>query len=205
MAIKPQNSALREDSRRLRTCMQNARFFAFPLIVLSVFSLAVMGSKQSTSKPITKEEADAAIKAWMGAFVGLSDADSAEAFITKFYAYGSVETMFKPTTAASSTQKADAVAYFTKQGPMMALATGPPAYDVKTFINDPSGNGFAYGQWTLSLKAVPPPVKEKLDMAKLGLNADGTSLTFDYTLGFTRVGGAIKIFLHHNVWTPTPQ
>ena len=75
------------------TCMQNARFFAFPLIVLSVFSLAVMGSKQSTSKPITKEEADAAIKAWMGAFVGLSDADSAEAFITKFYAYGSVETM----------------------------------------------------------------------------------------------------------------
>ena len=146
--------------------MQNARFFAFPLIVLSVFSLAVMGSKQSTSKPITKEEADAAIKAWMGAFVGLSDADSAEAFITKFYAYGSVETMFKPTTAASSTQKADAVAYFTKQGPMMALATGPPAYDVKTFINDPSGNGFAYGQWTLSLKAVPPPVKEKLDMAK---------------------------------------
>ena len=185
--------------------MQNARYYAFPLLVLSVLAISLMGAAKSTANPISQPEVDAAIKSWMDSFAGLKDADSAEAFISKFYAYGSVETMFKPTTAAASTAKADAVGYFTKQAPIVGLATGPPEYSIKAFINEPSGNAIAYGQWTLTLKMVPPPVKEKLDMMKLGLNADGTSVTFDYTLGFTRVGGAIKIFLHHNVWTPTPQ
>ena len=40
---------------------------------------------------------------------------------------------------------------------------------------------------------------------QFGLNEDGVSVTFDYTFGFTRVESDIKLFLHHNLWTPCPQ
>ena len=47
---------------------------------------------------------------------------------------------------------------------------------------------------------------EKFKAIGLLLNADGTSITFDYTMGFARVGNkGIKLFLHHNVWRSTPN
>ena len=191
----------------------------------------------AATKPITKAEVEAAIKSWMETFAGLKDEATAEALISKYYAYGSKETLFKPSVGAASTDKAYAVAYFTKQSAIVQLATGPPAYEIKQFINTDGGNAIVYGQWTISLKVVPPPVKEKLDMMKVrvrhtfhsclspprttdgtravsasflfrvqfGLNEDGVSVTFDYTFGFTRVGSDVKLFLHHNLYTPCPQ
>ena len=41
----------------------------------------------------------------------------------------------------------------------MQLATGPPAYEIKQFINTDGGNAIVYGQWTISMKVVPPPVR----------------------------------------------
>ena len=120
-----------------------------------------------TTKPITKAEVEAAIKSWMDTFAGLKDEATAEALITKYYAYGSKETLFKPSVGAASTDKAYAVAYFTKQSGIVQLATGPPAYEIKQFINTDGGNAIVYGQWTISMKVVPPPVKEKLDMMKV--------------------------------------
>ena len=76
----------------------------------------------------------------------------------------------------------------------------------KGVIADQLGQIFVYGQWTMQFKEPPSqPVMAKLDAAKMVLDPDGKSLTFDFTMGFTRTHvNDVKIFVHHNVWRASP-
>ena len=155
---------------------------------------------------ITQAEVETAQNAWGAAFAALRKPADAERFVTSFYAFGHLPTLFKPTTAAVTTEKAAAVQYFASSAQMMSLSSPPVVFDNKAFINDhASGRAFVYGQFTLHFKTMPPPVVEKLKTIHLELNADGTSLTFDYSMGFVRVGKSLKLFFHHNVWRSTPS
>ena len=196
-----------------KTCLRITCLSIFLLVVGSLFfsppSSHKAGSGHLSTEPveaISQAEVEAAQNAWGAAFAALRKPADAERFVTSFYAFGHLPTLFKPTTAAVTTEKAAAVQYFASSGQMMSLSAPPVVFDNKAFINDhASGRAFVYGQFTLHFKTVPPPMAEKLKAIHLELNADGTSVTFDYSMGFARVGKGLKLFFHHNVWRSSPS
>ena len=166
----------------------------------------MLGLRAVFMQPITQMEVNAAEQSWFAAFLNCTDQASVEQFVSDHYAYNTGPVLFKPTTAPVALTYDANVAYFTASAPLLALVQNI-SYVNKGVISDQLGQMYVYGQWTMQFKMspLPTPVMDKLAAMKMLLNADGKSVTFDFTMGFTRThAGAVKIFLHHNVWRASP-
>jgi hypothetical protein len=133
-------------------------------------------------RPITQFEVEAVQRAWGQAFNALQDEGGCQAMVEKYFAHDDAGTIFKPTTAAVTTTRDAAVAYFVKALPAIKGLTESVTCENEAFMNDASGQAFAHGKWTVSRLAGPCTV-------------------LDYTMGFTRTpaAGEVKLFLFHSV------
>ena len=170
------------------------------VVVGQAFALMSKGSTES----ISKAEVERTQGEWFDSFMALKTPQDATDFVNRFYAFDTAATIFKPTTADVTTEEAGAIDYFTKQLKLIGLSAST-TFDNKAFVNDEAGHGIVYGQFTTTLKMVPPPVIAQLDQLAIKLNEDDKSVTFDYTMGFMKVGNELKLYLHHNVWRASPH
>lgn len=165
----------------------------------------VLGLRAVFMQPITESEVNSAELSWFAAFQNCTDQASVDKFVSDHYAYDTGKVLFKPTTAPVALTEQANVAYFLAGAPLLPLVQNISHVN-KAVISDQLGQMFVYGQWTMQFKMVPPPpVMDKLGAMKMILNADNKSVTFDFTMGFTRTHtNDVKIFLHHNVWRASP-